>query len=70
MLWEARGEPGGVDVSEQPELPDNRFWMLWGVVILEDAIVPGITNGTKLDIPDGVLTPCTNVLGSPLPNMF
>ena len=52
MPWEW-GDPGGVSVSEQPELEAVSF------------IEPGMTNrAAALDAPDGVLTSCTGVLGS------
>ena len=72
MPWKW-GDPGGVIVSEHPELLDKRFSPPFGVLIIfllnklswvGLADVPGITNGTTLDAPDGVLTPCTGVPGS------
>ena len=61
MPWEW-GDPGGVAVSEQPELADNRKGKTVGGRRKEEAVSffnPGMTNRA-----DGVLTSCTGVLGS------
>ena len=69
MPWEW-GDPGGVAVSEQPELADNRICLANGglerwIKQVASSLFRGITNGTALDAPDGVLTSCcTGVLGS------
>ena len=67
MPWEW-GDPGGVSVSEQPELADSRKGKAVGRGRRKEAVSflePGMTNrAAALDAPDGVLTSCTGVLGS------
>ena len=68
MPWKW-GDPGGVAVSEQPELADSRKGKAVGRGRRKEEAVSfferGMTNrAAALDAPDGVLTSCTGVLGS------